>query len=102
MAATEPSEAERPAQEQAAPEQTDAEPETLELPNIEQPDPERIVTSLASAFDTRKEQAVKEQVALFEAELRDRLELDFRELVRNWYREHHMAIPEAFISRDQN
>lgn len=65
------------------------------------PDPEQIVAAMEDMFDSWKEGAIREYVAIFEHELRHRLQQDFRELVRNWYREHNMSIPEAFISRDK-
>jgi hypothetical protein len=64
---------------------------------VTEPDPEQLVAKLEAAFDTWKEKAVKEYLLLFEQELNERLKQDFRELVRIWYREHNLPVPEAFM-----
>lgn len=64
------------------------------------PNPAQIVARLEAAFDTWKEKAVKEYLMLFEQELNERLKQDFQELVRNWYREHNLSIPEAFSNTE--
>ncbi|TCS41327.1 hypothetical protein [Reinekea marinisedimentorum] len=69
-------------------------------PAVDGPNPDQIVAKLEAAFDTWKEKAIKEYLILFEQELNERLKQDFQELVRNWYREHNLIIPPAFLNKD--
>ena len=65
------------------------------------PDPEAIIQQMESLFDTWIEHSVNEYLTVFESELRNRLQQDFRDLVENWYEEHQLPIPESFRSASE-
>lgn len=60
------------------------------------PDPEQILAQMESLFENWVENTVNDYMHLFESELRNRLQQDFRTLVGQWYEEHNLPIPESF------
>lgn len=65
----------------------------------EGPDPEVILEQMEALFDTWVENSVTQYLEVFESELRNRLQQDFRDLVTNWYSEHEIPLPEGFVKR---
>lgn len=61
------------------------------------PDPGEIMTLMETRFDQWIESSVQQYMQLFESELRNRLQQDFRALIVQWYRNHQLPIPEAFV-----
>ncbi|GGX64313.1 hypothetical protein [Saccharospirillum salsuginis] len=79
----------------------DPEPEPEpELPKG--PDPELILEQLETAFSHWIDDAVASYVQLFENDIRNRLQQDFRKLIWNWYEEHELPIPEGFLARERD
>ncbi len=72
------------------------EPEPEPIPS---PDPEQLWEQLESVFASWIDEAVENYVHLFENEVRNRLQQDFRKLVWQWYEEHELPIPESFLDR---
>lgn len=75
------------------------EPEPLSI-TPPAPDPDEIVRQMEAMFDTWIEHSVSEYMSVFESELRNRLQQDFRDLVTGWYREHDLPVPESFLNRE--
>ena len=65
----------------------------------EGPDPQEILEQMEALFDTWVENSVTQYLEVFETELRNRLQQDFRDLVTNWYKEHELPLPEGFLQR---
>jgi hypothetical protein len=63
------------------------------------PDPEVIMEQMETMFDSWIENSVSQYLEVFESELRNRLQQDFRDLVTQWYRENDLPLPESFIAR---
>lgn len=63
------------------------------------PDPEFILSQMENLFNLWVEEAVAEYLNLFESELRNRLQQDFRQLITHWYQEHQLPIPPEFLAR---
>lgn len=68
---------------------------------VKGPDPEQIIEQMELLFDTWVENSVQQYLEVFESELRNRLQQDFRDLVTQWYKEHELPLPESFQARDQ-
>lgn len=64
------------------------------------PDPEQIIEQMEVMFETWIENSVSQYLQVFESELRNRLQQDFRELVSQWYRDHDLPIPESLTGQD--
>lgn len=76
------------------------EPEAQPEPDTPKgPDPELILEQLETAFGNWIDDAVASYVQLFENEVRNRLQQDFRKLIWQWYEEHELPIPEGFLDR---
>lgn len=60
------------------------------------PDPEQILAQMEGLFDSWIEHTVSDYMQLFESELRNRLQQDFRQLVSQWYEQHELPIPDSF------
>lgn len=60
------------------------------------PDPNVIIEQMETLFDSWIENTVDEYMKVFEGELRNRLQQDFRSLVTYWYKEHKINLPEGF------
>lgn len=73
-----------------------------EPPQPQGPDPEQIMTQMESLFETWVENSVSQYLEVFESELRNRLQQDFRDLVTQWYDDHDLPIPESFTAREPN
>jgi hypothetical protein len=67
-----------------------------EAPVVETPDPAVIIDQMEQMFDSWIENAVNDYISIFESELRNRLQQDFRTLVTQWYQEHDLPLPEGF------
>jgi hypothetical protein len=65
------------------------------------PDPEQIIEQMEQMFDTWVENSVQQYLDVFESELRNRLQQDFRDLVTHWYKEHELPLPDSFQARLQ-
>jgi len=65
------------------------------------PDPDLIIEQMEQMFDSWIENSVSQYMELFEGELRNRLQQDFKGLVTQWYKEHELPLPESFEHRDQ-
>ena len=65
------------------------------------PDPDIIIEQMELMFDTWVENSVSQYMEIFESELRNRLQQDFRDLVSQWYREHNLPLPASFDLRDE-
>ncbi len=63
------------------------------------PDPEEIMEQMEAQFGNWIENSVSQYMALFENDLRNQLQQDFRELVSKWYEDHELPIPESFAQR---
>lgn len=78
----------------------EASPPPEETPEpIPAPDPEQLWEQLETVFASWIDEAVENYVHLFENEVRNRLQQDFRKLVWQWYEEHELPIPEGFLDR---
>ncbi len=64
------------------------------------PDPEVIIEHMEVMFDSWVENSVSQYMEIFESELRNRLQQDFRDLVTQWYREHELPLPASFEQRE--
>ena len=64
------------------------------------PDPEVIIEQMETMFDAWVENSVSQYLEIFESELRNRLQQDFRDLVTQWYRENDLPLPESFEARE--
>lgn len=65
------------------------------------PNPEQIIEQMEAMFDTWIENSVQQYLEVFESELRNRLQQDFRDLVTQWYVDHGLPVPESFQARVQ-
>jgi len=63
------------------------------------PDPEEIMSQMETMFESWIENSVAQYMSLFESELRNRLQQDFRSLIQKWYSENDLPIPDKFINR---
>jgi hypothetical protein len=63
------------------------------------PDPDEIIELMEGMFDSWVENSVTQYLQVFESELRNRLQQDFRDLVTQWYKTHELPIPETFAAR---
>lgn len=79
----------------------ESEPEQLPL-MPPAPDPDEIISQMESLFDTWVEHSVSEYLTVFENELRNRLQQDFRDLVIGWYREHELPVPDSFQAQESS
>lgn len=82
-----------------------AEPEVEPDPTPEPvpaPDPEQVIEQMETAFEHWIDEAVANYVQLFENEVRNRLQQDFRKLIWRWYEEHELPIPEGFLERQRD
>ncbi|MHA7879440.1 MAG: hypothetical protein ACX931_06605 [Saccharospirillum sp.] len=61
------------------------------------PDPEQIADQLQALCDSWIEEAMSHYLAVFEQELRARLEQDVQTLVRQWYEQQGLPVPEAVV-----
>jgi hypothetical protein len=79
----------------------EGEPESEPEPEPEPqgPDPEEIIERLESLFETWVDHSVNQYLKIFESELRNHLQQDFRSLVTSWYLDHDLPIPENFKKR---
>jgi hypothetical protein len=66
------------------------------------PDPEVIMEQMETMFDSWVENSVSQYLEVFESELRNRLQQDFRDLVTQWYRENELPLPESFEARNSD
>lgn len=66
------------------------------------PDPELIKDQLETLFSTWIDDAVENYLRLFEQDLRNRLQQDFRKLVAQWFRDSDLPVPEDFLDRPEN
>ncbi|WP_394169663.1 hypothetical protein [Saccharospirillum alexandrii] len=64
------------------------------------PDPEQVLAQLESVFDHWIEETVADYLTLFERDLRNRLQQDFRSLVSQWYEDNDLPLPESFKRTD--
>lgn len=64
------------------------------------PDPTVIHDQLETVFASWADEAVDNYVRLFELELRNRLQQDFRKLVAQWFRDNDLPVPDHFVDRD--
>lgn len=62
------------------------------------PDPEQIIEQMETLFDSWVENSVTQYLEVFESELRNRLQQDFRELVGRWYNDNDIPMPETFAN----
>lgn len=69
---------------------------TPEKPKAIAPDPAVIIDQMEHLFESWIENAVTDYMNLFESELRNRLQQDFRTLICQWYEENNLPIPEGF------
>ena len=69
---------------------------TPEAPKVTAPDPAIIIEQMEHMFDSWIESAVTDYMSLFESELRNRLQQDFRTLITQWYEDNNLPIPEGF------
>ncbi|MEX0624652.1 MAG: hypothetical protein WD251_12175 [Saccharospirillum sp.] len=60
------------------------------------PDPEQVMAQLETVFGHWIDDTVSDYLQLFERDLRNRLQQDFRLLVSQWYAENDLPLPEAF------
>ncbi len=79
--------------------ETDKEPEPE--PEVLAPDPEEIIAKMEILFGTWIEHSVAQYLNVFESELRNHLQQDFRSLVTNWFKEHELPLPESFQAREE-
>ena len=63
------------------------------------PDPDEIIERMEELFHTWIEISVKQYLNVFENELRNHLQQDFRQLVTQWYEEYQLPLPESFQQR---
>ncbi|WP_320823996.1 hypothetical protein [Reinekea sp.] len=63
------------------------------------PDPNLIISQMEQLFDSWIENSVAQYMVLFEGELRNRLQQDFRDLVTRWYLEQGLAVPASFLDQ---
>jgi hypothetical protein len=63
------------------------------------PDPQLIINQMEQLFDSWIENSVAQYMVLFESELRNRLQQDFRVLVTRWYQEQGLAVPASFLAQ---
>lgn len=73
------------------------EPESLSAP-----DPEQVLAQLETAFGHWIDDTVANYIQLFERDLRNRLQQDFRQLVGQWYKEHDLPLPASFRRADDD
>lgn len=64
------------------------------------PDPEQVLAQLETVFDHWIEGTVGDYLQLFERDLRNRLQQDFRSLVSQWYEDNDLPLPESFKRDD--
>ena len=64
------------------------------------PDPEQVLAQLEAVFDHWIEDTVSDYLTLFERDLRNRLQQDFRSLVSQWYEDNDVPLPESFKRTD--
>ncbi|MDN3649932.1 hypothetical protein QWZ13_13510 [Reinekea marina] len=67
-----------------------------EQPKPSAPDPSMVIEQMEHMFESWIESAVNDYMSLFESELRNRLQQDFKTLVTQWYKDHDLPIPEGF------
>ncbi|MBU2862386.1 hypothetical protein KO489_00870 [Reinekea forsetii] len=67
-----------------------------EQPKHSAPDPSIVIEQMEHMFESWIESAVSDYMSLFESELRNRLQQDFKTLVTQWYKDHDLPIPEGF------
>jgi hypothetical protein len=64
--------------------------------NANAPDPNAVIDQMERMFDSWIEGAVTNYMSLFECELRNRLQQDFKTLITQWYQDNNLPIPEGF------
>ncbi len=67
-----------------------------EEPVVFAPDPNVIIAKMEQLFESWIDNSVSLYVEVFEAEIRNRLTHDFKELVVQWYLENELPVPEHF------
>jgi hypothetical protein len=67
-----------------------------EKPKPTAPDPAVIIEQMEHMFESWIESAVSDYMSLFESELRNRLQQDFRTLISQWYKDNNLPIPQGF------
>ena len=67
-----------------------------EQPKPSAPDPSMVIEQMEHMFESWIESAVNDYMSLFESELRNRLQQDFKTLVTQWYKDNDLPIPEGF------
>jgi hypothetical protein len=70
---------------------------TVEAPKVPPaPDPEQMLAQLETVFSHWIDDAVADYLTVFENEVRNRLQQDFRVLISQWYEEHDLPLPDGF------
>ncbi|WP_028669667.1 hypothetical protein [Saccharospirillum impatiens] len=64
------------------------------------PDPEQVLAQLETVFDHWIDDTVANYLTLFERDLRNRLQQDFRTLVSQWYEDNDLPVPTSFKRED--
>jgi hypothetical protein len=64
------------------------------------PDPEQLLVQLETAFSHWIDDTVADYLTLFERDMRNRLQQDFRQLVGQWYEAHQLPLPDGFKRTD--
>lgn len=77
------------------------------LPQVEEaskpppgPDPEQVLAQLETLFSHWIDDTVSDYLKLFERDLRNRLQQDFRNLVGQWYEDNDVPLPDSFKRED--
>lgn len=70
--------------------------ESPKPPPAPDPDPEQVLAQLETVFGHWIDDTVSDYLQLFERDLRNRLQQDFRLLVGQWYEENDLPLPETF------
>lgn len=64
------------------------------------PDPEQVLAQLETLFSHWIDDTVSDYLKLFERDLRNRLQQDFRNLVGQWYEDNDVPLPDSFKRED--
>lgn len=79
------------------------------LPQVEEapkpppgPDPEQVLAQLETLFSHWIDDTVSDYLKLFERDLRNRLQQDFRNLVSQWYEDNDVPLPDSFKREDSD
>ncbi len=64
------------------------------------PDPDQVMAQLEILFSHWIDDTVSDYLKLFERDLRNRLQQDFRNLVSQWYEDNNVPLPDSFKRED--